>query len=92
MTLSPSGYPLIVSVIHEPKEIASPGPHGGPSWLYRGVTIHSNPAKAVFAMEKPPLGLSGRWVGMGSLSQAQAIIDVWLDRQTLPLGYRSPGR
>jgi hypothetical protein len=75
---------------HEPRQITPTGKMGGPSWDYRGVTIHSNERGTLFSMEHLPPGLSGRWSGVGSRGHLQEVVDAWLDTGRLPAPYVTP--
>lgn len=75
---------------HMLTELTPTGPHGGPSWTYRGVTIHANEAKKVFGIQNPPARMPGTWGGLGNIELAQKVIDAWLDNGRLPAPYVNP--
>ncbi|MDB5378207.1 MAG: hypothetical protein JWR00_2653, partial [Rubritepida sp.] len=62
----------------------------GPCWSYRGSEIHGNARLSLFNLEQPPPGLPGGWHGIGSKEHLMEVVDCWLDRGTLPQGYRVP--
>lgn len=76
---------------HEAAQTTAQGPHGGPSWRYRGSLILSNPKGTQFALEDQPEGLPGRWRGLGNRQEIQRVIDAWIDTGRLPQGYLMPG-
>jgi hypothetical protein len=62
---------------HEPKVVKTEGQHGGPTYSYRGATIHSNKQGTLFKLELH--GLTGEWNGMGNLTLPCRVVDSWLD-------------
>ena len=74
--LEPDGQELCVT--------AENGVHGGPSYSYRGATIHSNKHGTLFSLAGGPRGLPGRWASVRSLDLILPVVDRWLDRGKLP--------
>lgn len=68
----------------------SPYPHWGPSYAYRGATIHTNKRETyfLFSLEGFP---EGGWSGLGSLWAVTCLVDSWLDEGRLPPHYRRRG-
>ena len=72
---------------HDIRQTTATGPHGGPSWSYRGALIHSNPRGTLFGLEGGPADLPGNWTGVGSAKVLTRVLDGWLDRRRLPAPY-----
>ncbi|MBP0443149.1 hypothetical protein J8J14_00020 [Roseomonas sp. SSH11] len=76
----------------EPKLLAQQGKHGGPSWTYRGATIHSNEKGTLFSLENGPADLPGQWNGVGTKQLLIRVLDSWLDEGKLPPPYSRPSQ
>ncbi|WP_139281283.1 hypothetical protein [Muricoccus roseus] len=82
--------PILEPVRHELRQTATAGAHDGPSWTYRGATIHSNQKGTLFALDGGPADLPGSWLGVGTKELLVRVVDAWLDHRRLPQGYRVP--
>jgi hypothetical protein len=70
---------------HESKVVKPEGQHGGPTYSYRGATIHSNKQGTLFKLDID--GLPGTWNGLGNLKLPMSLVDSWLDHGRLPPHY-----
>ena len=66
------------------------GPHCGPSFTYRGATIHSSKQRMMHGLVDGPPDLPGTWAGIGSVGAIVKVLDAWLGHRTLPAPYVLP--
>lgn len=64
------------------------GPHGGPTYRYRGAIIAASKEGTVFGFRLKGFP-NGGWTGMGSLDLAMRVLDSWLDSNASTLRPRS---
>ncbi|WP_458097361.1 hypothetical protein [Roseomonas sp. WA12] len=79
--------PTLASTRHELRVTADPGLHGGPSFSYRGATIHSNKQRTLHGLFNGPPDMPGLWGEIGSVDHIIYVLDIWLDHGKLPLPY-----
>ena len=83
--------PLAYDPDHQPRLITQTGKFGGPSYEYRGATLHANTKETLWYMEGGPEDLPGFWRGVGNMAVLVRVLDAWLDHRTLPAPYVMPG-
>ena len=66
----------------QPKQTASPGPLGGPSYSYRGTVIDCHEGGRVCILQMPDHPFHGR--GFGAVGSITQLVDLWLDERRLP--------